>query len=67
MRITVDIAPSTLKKIMSLTKEGKKSPAVAKALDEYIRREKLKNFGQLIKSSFFNFPLTNRELEDLDR
>jgi len=66
MRITLEISPSTLKKIMAVTKENKKSPAVAKALDDYLRIQKMKEFAKRIQSNSFDFPLTNSDIEDMD-
>ena len=66
MRITLEISPATLKRIMSVTKEDKKSPAVAKALDDYLRIQTLKDFSKKIQNNEFNFPLTNKDLEELN-
>lgn len=65
MRITLEISPTTLKKIMAVTKEDKKSPAVAKALDDYLRIQNLKDFSKMIQNNEFDFPLTNKDLEEL--
>lgn len=56
MRISVDIDDDILKEVMSLTGEKSKSPAVAKAVTEYVRRQKAKAFGRLIREGAFDYP-----------
>ena len=41
---------------MSLTGEKNKSPALAKAVTEYVRRQRAKEFGRLIREGAFNYP-----------
>ena len=66
MRITVDLEPKLLRKVQSLTGEPKKSPAVNKALSEFIRQSTLKEFGALIRKGAFDFSLTNDQIEAFD-
>lgn len=54
MRITVDIEESVLDDLVKLTGETKRSPAVAKAVEDFVRRQKLKEFGRLIRQGAFN-------------
>ena len=54
MRITVDIEEGVLDDLVKLTGEAKRSPAVAKAVGEYVRRQKLKEFGRLIRQGAFD-------------
>lgn len=56
MRISVDIDESILEEAMALTGEKNKSPALAKAVTEYVRRQRAKEFGQLIRESAFDYP-----------
>jgi hypothetical protein len=56
MRISVDIDEKTLREVMLLTGERNKSPALAKAVDEFVRRRRAKEFGQLIRESAFDYP-----------
>jgi Arc/MetJ family transcription regulator len=67
MRITVDIGRETLRDVMKLTGEHKKSPAVSKAVTEYVRRAKAREFGRLIRESYFDFPSTNEDVERQDK
>lgn len=56
MRISVDIDKTTLEAVMSLTGERNKSPALAKALVEFVNRRKAKEFGRLIREGAFDYP-----------
>lgn len=56
MRISVDLDDDILKEVMSLTGEKSKSPALAKAVTEYVRRQKAKVFGRLIREGKFDYP-----------
>ena len=59
MRITVDIEESILDDLVALTGEPKRSPAVARAVGDYVRRLKLREFGRLIRQGAFDdaFPV----------
>jgi hypothetical protein len=63
MRITVDIEDESLDELSRITGQDKKSPAVAFAVNEYIRREKAKEFGKLLREGAFDYPATNDEIE----
>ncbi|MDO8690017.1 MAG: type II toxin-antitoxin system VapB family antitoxin [Dehalococcoidia bacterium] len=41
MRTTLDIDPNLLEAVVALTKESNKGRAVSKALQEYVRRERI--------------------------
>lgn len=56
MRISVDIDDSLLNEVMILTGEKNKSPALAKAVAEFVRKEKAKGFGRLIRTGAFDYP-----------
>jgi len=43
--------------------QSKKSPAVAFAVSQYIKREKAKEFGKLLVAGAFDYPATNDEVE----
>ena len=43
------------------------SPAVVKAVDEFVKRRKAREFGRLIREGVFDYPETNEEVEKLDR
>jgi hypothetical protein len=46
-----------------ITSPAKKSPAVAFAVKENIKREKAKEFGRLLREGAFDYPATNDEVE----
>jgi metal-responsive CopG/Arc/MetJ family transcriptional regulator len=65
MRITVDIKDELLEELSEVTGQEKKSPAVAFAVAEYVKREKAKEFGKLLREGAFDYPATNDEIEKL--
>ena len=65
MRITVDIDDETLDELAKITGESKKSPAITLAVTEYVKREKAKEFGKLLREGGFDYPATNDEIEKL--
>ncbi len=66
MRISVDIDDETLDAVMAITGEKNKSPAVAKAVTEFIKRQKAKEFGHRIREGFFDYPAPSQMSDDLD-
>jgi hypothetical protein len=65
MRITVQIPDDILAMLTEITGVEKKGPAIAKAVSEYVKREKAKQFGKLLREGAFDFPMTNEQLEQL--
>jgi Arc/MetJ family transcription regulator len=63
MRITVDIDDKSLAELSRITGQEKKSPAVAFAVNEYIKREMAKEFGRQLLEGVFDYPATNEEIE----
>jgi Arc/MetJ family transcription regulator len=63
MRITVDIDESVLEDLVKMTGESKKSPAIAKAVTDFVKRQKAKEFGRELREGVFDYPLTNDEIE----
>lgn len=53
MRITVDISEDNLKSILALTGEKKKSAAVSKAVNDFVRRARNKEFGRRLMEGEF--------------
>lgn len=56
MRISVDISEAILEDVMALTGEKNKSPALAKAVEEFVRRARAREFGRLIREGAFDYP-----------
>ncbi len=53
MRITVEIEDSLLDELAAITGESKKSPAVARAVAEFVRRARMKDFGRRLREGEF--------------
>ena len=56
MRISVEIDEALLDEVMELTGEKNKSPALAKAVEQFVLRAKAREFGRLIREGAFDFP-----------
>lgn len=66
MRITVEIDDATVADLMKITGEKMKSPAVSKAVEEFVKRRKAKEFGRMLREGAFDYPTTNEDAEKLD-
>ncbi len=66
MRITVDIEEAIVADLMKLTGEKMKSPAVSKAVEEFVKRKKAKEFGRMLREGAFDYPTTNAASEKMD-
>ena len=67
MRVTVDIEEEVLEKVLKITGEKSKSPALAKAVKEFVNRATAREFGARIREGVFDYDLSDEELEKLDR
>ena len=56
MRITVDIEEDVLAELLKITGDKNKSPAVARAVTEFVRRKKARDFGRMIREGAFDYP-----------
>lgn len=56
MRITVDIEEKVLNDLLKITGDKNKSPAVAKAVTEFVRRKQAREFGRMIREGVFDYP-----------
>jgi Arc/MetJ family transcription regulator len=63
MRISVDIDDSILEELVRITGERKKSPAVAKAVKEFLFRRKAREFGDMLFNGEFHYDVLNDEIE----
>lgn len=61
MRISVEVEPGLLDEVMALTGEKAKSAALAKAVTEYVRRARARQFGLLIREGAFDYPAPSPE------
>lgn len=57
MRISVDISEEILSEVMELTGEKSKSASLAKAVTEFVRRKRAKEFGRLMREGAFDYPM----------
>ena len=56
MRISVDISEEVLSEVMELTGETSKSASLSKAVTEFVRRKRAKEFGRLMREGAFDYP-----------
>ena len=63
MRITVDLDESDLTEVSRLTGIKKKSPAVALAIQEFIRQKERELFLKKVLAGETDYALSNDELE----
>ena len=66
MRITVEIDASQLRQIQKATGQKKRSPAVSKALSDYMRMQEKRALIERALAGKINYSLTNDELEARD-
>jgi Arc/MetJ family transcription regulator len=66
MRITVDLNDSIVADLLKITGEKMKSPAVSKAVEEYVKRKKAREFGRQLREGAFDYPQTNEAIEGMD-
>jgi len=66
VRITVDIEKDILEDLIRITGDSKKSPAVVKAVADFVRRQKAREFGRMLREGSFDYPATNEEIEQQD-
>lgn len=66
MRITVDIEDEIINDAMQLTGEKNKSPAIAKAVEHYVKRMRAREFGRRLREGHYDYPSTNTEIESLE-
>ncbi len=65
MRITLEIDDEKLKSILKLTRQEKKSPALALALDEYLAFKKRQAFVNRVMAGETDYKGSNDEVEIL--
>ena len=65
MRITVEIDEKKMGSILKLTRQKKKSPALAMALDEFLEHKKRQAFLAKVMAGKTNYETSNEEIEIL--
>lgn len=63
MRITVDVDENTLKEIHRETGVSKKSPAISRALELFLREARKRRLIRMALEGKTDYSLTNEELE----
>ncbi len=53
MKITVEIEDDVFSDLMEITGDKNKSPAVVRAVTEFVRRTQAREFGRMIRDGFF--------------
>jgi Arc/MetJ family transcription regulator len=66
MRITIDIDAKDLSRIQKMTGEKKKSPAVTRALTDYLNSRRREEFIKRVLAGKTDFSASNEELEARD-
>ena len=66
MRISVDIEDDVLAELMKITGDKNKSPAVARAVTDFVRRKQAREFGRMIREGFFDYPDASEGAADVD-
>ena len=65
MKIIVEIDASTLKEIQHITGIRKRSPAVSRAAEEFVKAERRRKLVQRALDGEMDYSLTNDELESI--
>jgi len=65
MRVTLEIDEEKMRSILSLTRQNKKSPALAEALDEYLAFKRRQAFVSRAMAGKTDYQASNDELENL--
>lgn len=63
MRITIDIDENQLAELQKATGESKKSPAIRRALAEFVIEKRRKEFLRRVLAGGSDYRTTNEELE----
>lgn len=62
----MDIEDDVLAELMKITGDKNKSPAVARAVTEFVRRKQAREFGRMIREGVFDYPAPAAGLAALD-
>jgi Arc/MetJ family transcription regulator len=67
MRITIEIEDEKLQAVLKLTRQTKKSPAIAAAIDEYLERKRRDAFVKRLLAGQTDYVTGNDKIELLAR
>lgn len=65
MRVTLEIDDKKMKAILKLTRQQKKSPALALALDDYLAFKRRQTFVNRVMAGETDYQATNEEIETM--
>ena len=57
MRISVDVSEDILQEVMAMTGEKSKGASLSKAVMEFVKRRKAREFGKLMREGAFDYDL----------
>jgi len=57
MKITVELDDATMAELVAVTGESKKGPAVAQAVEKFLKRKKARECGRLLMEGAFDYPV----------
>jgi len=63
MRITLEIDQDSFEEIQRATGASKKSQAIRRALEEFLREKRKQAFLEMVRRGETDYPMTNDELE----
>lgn len=63
MRVTVDISEEDLQRLVDLTGETKKGPAISRAVEGFIQSRELQEFATMIREGKIRYDVTNEDVE----
>ena len=62
----MDIEDEVLTELLKITGDKNKSPAVARAVTEFVRRKQAREFGRMIREGAFDYPGPTADPAGLD-
>jgi len=67
MHVTVDIPDEVLGDLRKILRVNDNGPAVAKAVAEFVRCEKARDFALRLRKGEFDYPASNEQVENVKR
>jgi len=63
MRISVEVSEDILKEVMAMTGEKSKGASLARAVMEFVKRRKAREFGKLMREGAFDYDIDSSNNE----
>ena len=64
MRISLELPDETLAELCRVLRTKDSAAAAAKAVEEFVRCEKARDFAHRLRKGEFNYPATNAQIEN---